>query len=138
MATTNFGWTTPSLGSANNVPADFASGFQQVDTTMAARTSESHIVIGGTSYLRSGSWAAQVIPSGGHVVASGFVYGWDVTKTAPFSAPAGWTFDVYVVATNGYCTVSVGSVSGATIVVRLMSVVSAGPTVTLGWRLVKL
>ena len=138
METTNFAWTTPALGSANNVPSDMASLAQQIDTTMAARTSSDNIVIGGTTYARSGSWASQVIPSGGHVVASGFVYGWDVTKTAPFSAPAGWTFDVYVVATNGYCTVSVGSVSGATIVVRLMSVVSAGPTVTLGWRLVKL
>ena len=138
MATTNYSWTTPALGSANNVPSDMASLAQQIDTTMAARTSSDTIVIGGTTYARSGSWASQVIPSGGHAVASGSVYGWDVTKTAPFSAPAGWTFEVYQISSNGYSAVATASVSGATIVVRVLSVVSAGPTVTLGWRLVKL
>ena len=66
------------------------------------------------------------------------VYGWDVTKTAPYSAPAGWTFEVYQISSNGYSAVATASVSGATIVVRVLSVVSAGPTIQLGWRLVKL
>ena len=136
MATTNFGWTTPSLGSANNVPADLASGLQQVDTTVAARTSESHIVIGGTSYLRSGSWASQTVS--GPVVTSGAVYGFDVTKTAPFSPPAGWTFEVYQVSSAGYTAVGNASVSGATVVVRILSVVSGTINMQLGWRLVKL
>ena len=35
MATTNYGWTTPALGSANNVPADLASLAAQIDTTVA-------------------------------------------------------------------------------------------------------
>lgn len=138
MATTNYAWTTPALGSANNVPADMASLAQQIDTTMAARTSSDNIVIGGTTYARSGSWASETVPAGGHAVASGSTYGWTVTKTAPFSAPAGWTFDVYQINSDGYSTVGTASVSGATVVVRVTSVVSAGPTIRLGWRLVKL
>lgn len=35
MATTNYGWTTPALGSSNNPPADLASTAQQIDTTVA-------------------------------------------------------------------------------------------------------
>lgn len=34
MATANYGWTTPTLGSANNVPADLLSLASQVDTTV--------------------------------------------------------------------------------------------------------
>ena len=136
MATTNYSWTTPALGSANNVPSDMASLAQQIDTTMAARTSSDNIVIGGTTYARSGSWAAQTVS--GPAVTSGAVYGFNVTKTAPFSPPAGWTFEVYQVASGGYTTVGVASVSGATLVVRVNSVVSGTITLQLGWRLVKL
>lgn len=138
MATTNFAWTTPALGSANNVPSDMASLAQQIDTTMAARTSSDNIIIGSTTYARSGSWATETVPAAGQAVTSGTTYGWSVTKTAPFSAPAGWTFDVYQISSNGYSVVGTASVSGATIAVRVLSVVSAGPTIQLGWRLVKL
>lgn len=34
MATANYGWTTPTLGSSNNVPADLLSLASQVDTTV--------------------------------------------------------------------------------------------------------
>ena len=136
MATTNYSWTTPALGSANNVPSDMASLAQQIDTTMAARTSSDNIVIGGTTYARSGSWAEQTVS--GPDVTSGATYGFSVTKTAPFSAPAGWTFDVYQVKSAGFTTVGTASVSGATVVVRINSVVSGTITLQLGWRLVKL
>ena len=36
MATTNYGWTMPALGSSNNPPADLASLAQQVDTDLDA------------------------------------------------------------------------------------------------------
>lgn len=136
--TPTYAWSTPVDTSVNDVPADLASLASQIETTVVARTSSDNIVIGGATYARSGSWASETVPAGGHAVASGSTYGWSVTKTAPFSAPAGWTFEVYQVNTNGYSAVGTASVSGATIVVRVLSVVSAGPTITLGWRLVKL
>lgn len=136
--TPTYAWSTPVDTSVNDVPADLASLASQIETTVAARTSSDTIVIGGTAYARSGSWAAETLPAGGQAVTSGSTYGWSVTKTAPFSAPAGWTFAVYQINTNGYSTVGTASVSGATVVVRVISVVSAGPTLQLGWRLVKL
>ena len=136
--TPTYSWSTPVDTSANDVPADLASLASQIETTVAARTSSDTIIIGGAAYARSGSWAVQTLTSGTHAVASGTTYAFDVTKTAPFSAPAGWTFEVYQVNTNGYSTVGTASVSGATVVVRVLSVVSAGPTIQLGWRLVKL
>lgn len=138
MPTPIYGWPTFTLGGSNNPPADMLSLGTAVENTVAARTDPATVIIGGTTYARSGSWASETVPAGGHAVASGSTYGWSVTKTAPFSAPAGWTFEVYQVNSNGYSTVGTASVTGATIVVRVISVVSAGPTITLGWRLVKL
>ena len=134
--TATYGWSTPVDTSVNDVPADLASLASQIEATVAARTSSDNIIIGGTTYARSGSWAEQTVS--GPDVTSGATYGFSVTKTAPFSAPAGWTFDVYQVKSAGFTTVGTASVSGATIVVRINSVVSGTITMQLGWRLVKL
>lgn len=131
MATTNFGWTTPALGSANNVPADLASLATQIDTDLAAL--ENTVKIGGTNYARQGSWAAETISS--PAATYGSVYVWTLTKTLPYTAPAGYSLDVYIISSNSYTIAAAGSTPGQ---VRVINMGAATATIRLGWRLVKI
>ena len=135
MATTNLGFTTPALGSANNVPADLRSLATQVDTAVWNRTQPNTLIIGGVAYQASGTWAQQALSS--PAVTDGAVYAWTITKTAPYTAPAGWTFQVFLVFTSGLTSAQTGLVTGGNIEVRVININSNVPTIALGWRLTK-
>ena len=135
MATTNFSWTTPALGSANNVPADLTSLAQQIDTTVNTRTAPNTEVIGGVAYQASGTWAQQELSS--PAVTDGAVYAWTIIKTAPYTAPAGYTFQVFLAFTSGFTSAQTGLVTGGNIEVRVININSNVPTIQLGWRLTK-
>ena len=135
MATTNFSWTTPALGSANNVPADLTSLAQQIDTTVNTRTAPNTVVIGGVSYVASGTWAQQTLSNPNST--DGAVYAWTIIKSAPYTAPAGWTFQVFLAFTSGFTSAQTGQVVGGNIEVRVININSNTPTIKLGWRLTK-
>ena len=135
MATTNLGFTTPALGSANNVPADLGSLATQVDTAVWDRTQPNTLIIGGVAYQASGKWAQQDLSS--PAVTDGAVYAWTVVKTAPYTAPAGWTFQVFLVFSSGFTSAQTGLVTGGNIEVRVININSNVPTIALGWRLTK-
>ena len=135
MATTNFGWTTPALGSANNVPADLASLANQIEATVTPITNDK-VLIGSTWYQRSGTWAQQDLssPTG----TFGSVYTWTILKPLPYSPPAGWTFQTYQVFQSGFGAAGTGNIVGGNIETRIINVGSSEPTIRLGWQLVKL
>ena len=135
MATTNFAWTTPALGSANNVPADMASLAQQIDTTVNTRTQPNTEVIGGVAYQASGTWAYQTLSS--PILTDGNTFAWTITKTAPYTAPAGYTFETFCVFSSGFSSAQTGNVAGGNIEIRVVNVGSSGPSVILGWRLTR-
>ena len=135
MATANLGFTTPALGSANNVPADMGSLATQVDTAVWDRTQPNTLIIGGVAYQQSGTWAYQSLSSPG--ITDGNVYGWTVTKTAPYTPPALYTFEVFLVFASSFTSVATGNVAGANIEVRVINLGSSTPNVTLGWRLTR-
>ena len=135
MATPNLGFTTPALGSANNVPADLGSLATQVDAAVWNRTQPNTLIIGGVAYQASGTWPQQELSS--PAVADGVVYAWTIVKTAPYTAPAGWTFEVFLVFSSGWSSAQTGLVTGGNIEVRVINVNSAVPTIALGWRLTK-
>ena len=135
MATTNLGFTTPALGSANNVPADLGSLATQVDAAVWARTQPNTLIIGGVAYQASGTWPQQELSSPN--VTDGAVYAWTIIKTAPYTAPAGWTFQVFLVFSSGFTSAQTGLVTGGNIEVRVININSNVPTIALGWRLTK-
>jgi len=135
MATTNLGFTTPALGSANNVPADLGSLATQVDAAVWARTQPNTLIIGGVAYQASGIWPQQALSS--PTVTDGAVYAWTVVQTAPYTAPAGYAFQVFLVASTGFTSAQTGYVTGGNIGVRVININSNAPTITLGWRLTK-
>ena len=135
MATTNLGFTTPALGSANNVPADLGSLATQVDDAVWGRTQPNTLIIGGVAYQASGTWAQQELSS--PAVTDGAVYAWTIIKTAPYTAPAGWTFQVFLAFTSGFTSAQTGLVTGGNIEVRVININSSAPTIKLGWRLTK-
>ena len=131
MATTNFGWTTPALGSANNVPSDLASLATQIDTTMAPYVTNT-VRIGGVDYARSGGWATETLGAP-DATYSPSIYVWTLTKTMPYTPPAGYTFAVSCVSSNGY---TVASYAGGG--VRVITIANSSPTIRLVWQLVKI
>ena len=135
MATTNLGFTTPALGSANNVPADLGSLATQVDAAVWARTQPNTLIIGGVAYQASGTWAQQELSS--PTVTAGAVHAWTITKTAPYTPPAGYTFQVFLVFSSGFTSAQTGHVAGGNIEVRVININSNEPTIILGWRLTK-
>lgn len=135
MATPIYGWTTPALGSANNVPADMGSLATQVDTAVWDRTQPNTLIIGGVAYQASGTWAYQTLSSPS--LTDGNVFAWTITKTAPYTPPAGYTFETFCVFSSGFTSAQTGNVAGANIEVRVVNVGSSGPSVILGWRLTR-
>ena len=135
MATANLGFTTPALGSANNVPADMASLATQVDAAVWSRTQPNTLIIGGVAYQASGTWAQQELSS--PAVTDGAVHAWTITKSAPYTAPAGWTFQVFLAFTSGFTSAQTGQVVGGNIAVRVININSSTVDIALGWRLTK-
>ena len=135
MATPIYGWTTPALGSANNVPADLTSLATQVENTVNTRTQPNTLIIGGVAYQASGTWAQQGLSS--PTVTAGAVHAWTITKTAPYTPPAGWTFHVFLAFTSGFTSAQTGQVVGGNIQVRVININSSTVDIALGWRLTK-
>ena len=106
-----------------------------MDAAVWNRTQPNTLIIGGVAYQASGTWAQQELSSPN--VTDGAVYAWTVVKTAPYTPPAGWTFQVFLAATTGYTSAASAGVTGGNIEVRVININSNAPAIRLGWRLTK-
>ena len=103
----------------------------------ADRDSEDTIVVDGTVYARSGHYEASQVAYSSPNYSSAPIYIWTVSKTNPFTPPAGWVFKPHVIATSGYTFVEMSDQSSTATAFRLMNIGSNTPSVRLGWTLVK-
>lgn len=134
MATPKFGWNTPPLGAANNVPQYLLELATQVEATVTNITDDK-VLIGSTWYQRSGTWAQQTLSSPDGTFGS--VYTWTILKPLPYSPPAGWTFQTFQVFSSGFGAAGTGNIVGGNIETRVINIGAAAPVIRLGWQLVK-
>ena len=94
-----------------------------------------HVVIGGQTYATSGVWPEQTLSNPN--ISQPPVYAWTLIKPAPYVPPVGWTFATHLVTTNGYTFADTAGYNAGNINIRVLNINNSGPTITLGWRLVR-
>lgn len=99
--------------------------------------SEDTIVVNGIVYARSGHYEATAVTYSSPDYSSAPIYIWNVTKTNPFTPPDGWVFKPHVITSNGHTFVEMAGQTSTDTTFRLMNIGHTGPTVRLGWTLVK-
>lgn len=89
--------------------------------------------IGGVDYAASGGWASETLGTPAGTYASD-IYVWTLSKTLPYTPPAGYTFAVSCVSSNGYTFASYAG-GGQ---VRVMTIGNSSPTIRMVWQLVQI
>jgi len=102
-----------------------------------ALSTDDAITIGGNAYPRSGHYESSSVAYSSPTYSSAPIYIWTVTKTNPFTPPAGWVFKPHVITSNGYTFVEMAGQTSTYTTFRMMNINSASPSVRLGWTLVK-
>ena len=92
--------------------------------------------INGQLYRKSGTWEPQQLSNPNY--SGNSVYAWTLSKAVPYEPPEGWTFDISMAYTNGFCVVqnAQSGTGGGAIAARLIGLGSQSPTVQLRWKLV--
>lgn len=131
--TTRHGLQTPTLSSANDVPADLAILADQIDGKLPQGN---EILIGGKIYPKWGLWQRRTL--GSPTRSSGDIHAWTVSEVPPFSAPQGWRFLPFLAFTSGFTSVGAANIAtgSAAVEVRVINAFHNAPTIQLGWTLV--